>query len=87
VGGKDQERSRLLSEEVVKLLRRKYPGGHPRWSTSGHRVEGPHRTATPHRQATSCTASSTEHPRGPACCGTPDGRLPGSRTGGSENST
>ena len=27
VGGKDQERSRLLSEEVVKLLRRKYAGG------------------------------------------------------------
>jgi len=27
VGGKDQERSRLLAEEVVKLLRRKYAGG------------------------------------------------------------
>ena len=27
VGGKDQERSRLLGEEVVKLLRRKYAGG------------------------------------------------------------
>jgi anaerobic ribonucleoside-triphosphate reductase len=27
VGGKDQERARLLSDEVVKLLRRKYAGG------------------------------------------------------------